>query len=115
MNLFRLPTIARIAAHIEGRQHEAAPAPTTGPINARDDIAIVGMAGRFHNAQTLAAFWQRLCDGEAFITHYSREALAASVDPELLDHPHYVRAGGYSTISIALTPISSAVRLRKRV
>ena len=48
IDLFRLPTIARIAAHIEGRQHEAAPAPTTGPINARDDIAIVGMAGRFH-------------------------------------------------------------------
>lgn len=52
------------------------------------------MAGRFPGAQTLAAFWQRLCDGEAFITHYSREALAASVDPELLDHPHYVRARG---------------------
>lgn len=50
IDLFRLPTIARIAAHIEGRQHEAAPAPTTGPINARDDIAIVGMAGRFPRA-----------------------------------------------------------------
>ncbi|CAI1711099.1 Linear gramicidin synthase subunit D [Serratia marcescens] len=94
IDLFRLPTIARIAAHIEGRQHEAAPAPTTGPINARDDIAIVGMAGRFPGAQTLAAFWQRLCDGEAFITHYSRDALAASVDSALLDHPHYVRAQG---------------------
>lgn len=58
------------------------------------EIAIVGMAGRFPGARTLDEFWRNLHDGVESIRFYSEEELlAAGVEPELLHHPHYVRAG----------------------
>lgn len=92
IDLFRLPTIASIAAYIDDHRPQEAPVPKSALINFQNDIAIVGMAGRFPGAKTLTAFWRRLYNGEEFITHYSRASLEASVAPELLDHPHYVRA-----------------------
>ncbi|HKH44737.1 MAG TPA: polyketide synthase, partial [Thermoanaerobaculia bacterium] len=58
-----------------------------------DQIAIVGMAGRFPRAETLDAFWRNLCDGVESIAAYSDEELrAAGVDPAFLADPAYVRA-----------------------
>ncbi len=56
-------------------------------------IAIVGMAGRFPRARTLAEFWQRLIGGEELVTFFSADELRASgVDPALLANPSYVPA-----------------------
>ncbi|HVR97270.1 MAG TPA: type I polyketide synthase, partial [Thermoanaerobaculia bacterium] len=58
-----------------------------------DQIAVVGMAGRFPKAETLEAFWRNLRDGVECISPLSEEELrAAGVHPAFLEDPTYVRA-----------------------
>src|SRR6266567_6743708 len=57
-------------------------------------LAIIGMAGRFPGAQSVAAFWQNVASGVKSIRFFSdEELLRAGVEPELLQHPNYVKAG----------------------
>jgi len=59
------------------------------------EIAIIGMAGRFPGAQNLDEFWQNLVNGvEAISTFSDEQVLAAGVDPALVANPYYVKAGG---------------------
>lgn len=59
-------------------------------------IAVVGLAVHVPGADDLDTFWRNLRDGVESIGHLDREEmLAAGVSGELLDHPRYVRAGGY--------------------
>jgi acyl transferase domain-containing protein len=59
------------------------------------EIAIIGMAGRFPGAQTLDEFWHNLVNGVESISTFSDEqVLAAGVDPALVASPYYVKAGG---------------------
>ncbi|HEY6320596.1 MAG TPA: amino acid adenylation domain-containing protein, partial [Thermoanaerobaculia bacterium] len=58
-------------------------------------IAIVGMAGRFPGARDVEELWQHLRDGVDCIYRFGdEELLAAGVEPALLRHPRYVKAGG---------------------
>jgi len=67
---------------------------TDGGEDLREQIAIVGMAGRFPGAESVSALWQNLCAGVEAITHYSDEELLANgVDPAELVNPAYVKAG----------------------
>ncbi|MEO7068152.1 MAG: amino acid adenylation domain-containing protein [Rhodanobacter sp.] len=59
-----------------------------------DGVAIVGMAGRFPDAESVAALWRNLLAGREGITHFSPEQLSPSVDAALRVHPRYVRARG---------------------
>ena len=70
------------------------PPPTRRPGEGEEDqIAVVGLAGRFPRAETLDDFWKNLCDGVASISFYSDEELrAAGVHPAFLEDPSYVRA-----------------------
>ncbi len=62
---------------------------------AREPIAIIGMAGRFPGADTLETFWRNLRDGVESIRFFSdAELTEAGVDPALLQDPHYVKAYG---------------------
>ncbi|GGJ52783.1 type I polyketide synthase [Deinococcus roseus] len=59
-------------------------------------IAIIGMAGRFPDAQNLSEFWQNLQEGRECIRTFSmEELLQAGVSQELLQDPNYVRARPY--------------------
>jgi acyl transferase domain-containing protein len=72
------------------------PAPDTAPGTAADsvkpdDIAIIGMAGRFPGADDVQAFWRNLVDGIESITVFPPEELRAQgVSEELLAHPGYI-------------------------
>ncbi|MCT7982348.1 acyltransferase domain-containing protein [Laspinema sp. A4] len=58
-------------------------------------IAIIGMAGRFPGAQTLDQFWDNLRNGVESISVFSEEELlAASLAPEQVQDPNYVKAKG---------------------
>src|SRR4051794_13687567 len=58
-------------------------------------IAIIGMAGRFPGANSVAEFWQNLCGGVESIEFASDEELiAAGIPLELFQKSDYVRAGG---------------------
>ncbi|MER6306840.1 amino acid adenylation domain-containing protein [Streptomyces sp. NPDC001657] len=97
-DMFAYPTIAALAAHLDGpRDGEARPdrAPATrGTAEpGGQDIAVIGMAGRFPDADTLEEYWRNLTAGHESVVRYSREELLAAGVPEAeLDQPGYVRA-----------------------
>lgn len=61
-----------------------------------DDIAIIGMSGRFPGARDLRAFWQNLRGGVDSIGHFSEEELIASglFPIEVIRHPDFIAAKG---------------------
>ncbi|AFZ30320.1 6-deoxyerythronolide-B synthase [Gloeocapsa sp. PCC 7428] len=59
-----------------------------------EEIAIIGISGRFPKAKNIAEFWQNLCDGVEAISQFSDEELvAAGVELSLLNNPNYIKAG----------------------
>ncbi|MGH3992465.1 MAG: beta-ketoacyl synthase N-terminal-like domain-containing protein, partial [Pseudonocardiaceae bacterium] len=59
------------------------------------EIAVIGMAGRFPGAADVEAFWRSLCDGTESITRFDRDELVAmGRDPAVVDHPRFVGAEG---------------------
>lgn len=60
-----------------------------------DEIAIIGMAGRFPGANDVEQFWQNLREGTESISFFSDQELKSEgIDPELIKHPNYVKAQG---------------------
>ncbi|MES1241663.1 MAG: amino acid adenylation domain-containing protein [Acidobacteriota bacterium] len=97
IDLFRHPTVAALAEHLEGAAATAAP-PWTAPPAARPlgrEIAIVGMTGRFPGASGVGELWRNLRDGVESIRVFTEEEMrAAGVSEELLADPFYIRAKG---------------------
>jgi len=61
-----------------------------------EQIAIIGMAGRFPGAKNLEEFWQNLKNGVESISFFSDEELIKSgISPQDLKNPNYVKAGGF--------------------
>ncbi|MFN6517004.1 MAG: SDR family NAD(P)-dependent oxidoreductase [Nostoc sp. CreGUA01] len=61
----------------------------------KDEIAIIGMAGRFPGANKVDSFWENLRDGVESISFFTDEELiSAGVEPSLLNDPNYVKASG---------------------
>ncbi|MDB6109200.1 MAG: amino acid adenylation protein [Pedosphaera sp.] len=60
----------------------------------REEIAVIGLAGRFPGAANVDEFWRNLCQGVEAIRSFTPEELAASgIDPSVLKDPAYVNAG----------------------
>src|ERR1700730_11077843 len=60
-----------------------------------NDIAVIGMGGRFPGARNLTEFWRNLRDGVESIPFLTDDELRlAGVDPETLSNPNYVKATG---------------------
>ncbi|HVR09570.1 MAG TPA: amino acid adenylation domain-containing protein, partial [Thermoanaerobaculia bacterium] len=104
LELFRHPTIRTLAAWLGGqaapRDRLAAlhPAPRrdlAAPDGSPEDVAIIGMVGRFPGAADLDALWRNLRGGVESISFFSEaELLAAGVAPAILADRRYVRARG---------------------
>lgn len=107
MALFEAPTVSALARHIVQNGgvaiEEEVETTQTSALEERrqrahqstgtQDIAIIGMAGRFPGADTLEQFWYNLRNGVESITFFSEEELAQAGVPEhLLKNPDYVRA-----------------------
>lgn len=59
-----------------------------------NEIAIVGMAGRFPGAEDVRRFWDNLCAGAESFTHFTdAELREAGVPADLIGDPRYVKAG----------------------
>ncbi|MBD6618574.1 SDR family NAD(P)-dependent oxidoreductase [Komarekiella sp. 'clone 1'] len=59
-----------------------------------DEIAIIGINGRFPGANNVDKFWENLRDGVESISHFTdEELLTAGIEPTLLNDPNYVKAG----------------------
>ncbi|WP_367579363.1 type I polyketide synthase [Nostoc sp. PCC 7107] len=60
-----------------------------------DEIAIIGMSGRFPGAKDIDIFWQNLCKGVESISFFSdAEVVSAGVNPAVINEPNYVKASG---------------------
>ncbi|MEO0683695.1 MAG: type I polyketide synthase, partial [Cyanobacteria bacterium J06649_11] len=58
-----------------------------------DEVAIIGMAGRFPGAKNVSEFWQNLCAGVESVRFFEEEELRShNIEDELLQHPDYVKA-----------------------
>ncbi|MEM9823762.1 MAG: beta-ketoacyl synthase N-terminal-like domain-containing protein, partial [Bacteroidota bacterium] len=67
---------------------------STAKIQQNNDIAIIGMSGRFPGAKNIAAFWQNLKSGTDVSRTFTAEELKVQgIDPNLLNHPDYVNRG----------------------
>ncbi|AKG21612.1 polyketide synthase [Calothrix sp. 336/3] len=61
----------------------------------KDEIAIIGMAGRFPGAKNVDIFWQNLRDGVESITFFTdEELLSAGIKLKSLNDPNYIKAFG---------------------
>ncbi|TCS39448.1 acyl transferase domain-containing protein [Paucimonas lemoignei] len=61
-----------------------------------NDIAIIGMAGRFPKAENVEQFWANLVSSTDCITRFSREELERmGVSQAALDDPNFVPAAGF--------------------
>ncbi|KFA87941.1 beta-ketoacyl synthase N-terminal-like domain-containing protein, partial [Archangium violaceum] len=101
--LFEHPTISDLAARMDSgnapapaprEQQETQAAERSGP----EDIAIIGMSGRFPGARSVDELWQNLRQGVESISRFSPEELEPlSGLPEGVfqwQHPQFVPAGG---------------------
>lgn len=99
-DLFSYPTLRSLSEHIDsaGRADAALPTavladavPTT---RTSQDIAIIGMSGRFPDAPDIDAYWKNLCEGVCSVRDWSDEVLReAGIPEELLSDPRYVKTG----------------------
>jgi amino acid adenylation domain-containing protein len=63
------------------------------PFECRDEIAVIGMAGRFPGARNVNEFWQNLTAGIESISFFSDEELKSlGLHPDALSSGTYVRA-----------------------
>lgn len=61
-----------------------------------NEIAIIGMAGRFPQADDIYEYWENIREGKECITVFTRQELEDSGIPvDMLDHENYVRAKGW--------------------
>ncbi|MCB0207972.1 MAG: SDR family NAD(P)-dependent oxidoreductase [Anaerolineae bacterium] len=58
-----------------------------------EQIAIVGLSGRFPGAPNIKQFWENLCAGVEARTSFTDEELALHLKPEVWQNPNYVKAG----------------------
>ncbi|MEO3778312.1 AMP-binding protein [Micromonospora sp. B11E3] len=103
VRLFENPTVAAQARLVDAppvaQRAPVGPAPTAPATAAReytgDEIAVVGLAGRFPDAPDVATFWWNLLAGvDAIHDHTHDELVALGIGPRLLADPRHVRAAG---------------------
>lgn len=93
--LFEYPTVRALVQHLLSEQTQPKNAPRQQTEKKQNDIAIIGMAGRFPGAQNIAEFWDNLVNGVDSITHFTDTQLeAAGIDRETLRQTDYVKARG---------------------
>lgn len=87
-------------SELPDREPHAGAAPAAEPSSypgdgTGEEIAVVGMAGRFPGAASVDALWWNLCAGVDAIHDYDEgELRALGIGPGLLADPRHVRAGG---------------------
>lgn len=92
VKLYQYPTIRTLAAHIDGK--------TVVKKNAKvlkgdsDEVAVIGMAGRFPGAETIQEFWKLLVEGKETIHFFEENELDETIPEAIIKQPTYVKARG---------------------
>lgn len=96
--LYQFPTISGMAEFL---QQSHAPAETRPAFARRDssaqDVAVIGLAGRFPGADTIEEFWEVLKQGKETIRFFTTAELDASIPDTVKNSPDYIAARGIIT------------------
>ncbi len=101
MDVFKYPTINSLGEFIKNKKSDNNDVRGEEEIKkpqikfGNRDVAVIGMAGRFPEAENIEEFWENLKSSKECITFFSKDELEeAGVDAELLENSNYVRAQG---------------------
>lgn len=99
MDLFKYSTIHDLANHILGKEEKRDKKPSSNLVKTTklqsQDIAIIGMSGRFPGAKDIPTFWNNLVQGKEGISFFSDEELTEyGIDEETLAQSNYIKAKG---------------------
>lgn len=99
--LFQYPTVASLSNYLIDNVEEKIagtggwPGNNNAVAKETNDLAIIGMSGRFPGAENIKEYWENLCHGIESIHFFSDdELIEAGVDANLIKNPHYVKAIG---------------------
>ncbi|MFD0798521.1 amino acid adenylation domain-containing protein [Maribacter chungangensis] len=94
--LYQFPTIAEISSYLEPTKKAKSrkTVKKSGTSKLSNDVAVIGMAGRFPGANTIQELWEVLKEGRETISFFSKEELDASIPESLRNDPLYVKARG---------------------
>src|SRR5690606_17511725 len=91
VDLFSYPTVKSFAEFLSDKKEM--PEIKARKEISKDDIAVIGMAGRFPGAADIDRFWKNLAEGRESVHFFSdTELREAGVSEELLQNPRYVKA-----------------------
>jgi acyl transferase domain-containing protein len=95
IKLYQHPTISELSRFLEpNKDIKLKSSRSNKKTNASQDVAIIGMAGRFPGANSIQELWDVLRDGKETISFFTPEELDASISETLRKDPLYVRARG---------------------
>ena len=101
VDLFTYTTIRSLSMYLEGKQTNDSSEPEVSEESkkiskeiSKEEIAVIGMAGRFPGANTIKRFYENIRDGRECVSFFTKEELEGEVDSRLLESELYVRAKG---------------------
>lgn len=95
VDLFTYTTIRSLSSYLDGEtQNEVQEVVVQKTEERSEDIAVIGMSGRFPGAKTLERFYENIKDGRECISFFTREELEDVVPANQLENEHYVKAKG---------------------
>lgn len=92
VKLYRYPRIKDLAAFLDGKAESGEI--KTGPEEARADVAIIGMSGRFPGADSIDEFLDLLKNGRETTTFFADNQLDVHLSPATRNNRDYVKARG---------------------
>ncbi|CCG98717.1 amino acid adenylation domain protein [Fibrella aestuarina BUZ 2] len=95
--LYQYPTVAGLATYLSGQgatPQKQSRQPTAARRAESGDVAIIGMAGRFPGADSVADLWDVLAEGRETVTFFTPEQIDSSIPVAVRTNPGYVRARG---------------------
>ena len=95
IKLYQHPTISELSRFLEpNKDIKLKSSRSNKKTNSSQDVAIIGMAGRFPGANSIQELWNVLRDGKETISFFTPEELDTSISETLRKDPLYVSARG---------------------
>ena len=98
-DLFDYPSINALASYLASDYGASSECTDEQQVKVADidnsgDMAIIGMSGRFPDAENIDVFWDNIKSAKESISHFSdQQLLDAGISAELLSDPEYVKSG----------------------
>jgi amino acid adenylation domain-containing protein len=94
IKLYQYPTISELSRFLKPNKDVKVKFEADTKSNVSQDIAIIGMAGRFPGANSIQELWDVLREGRETISFFTQEELDVSISETRRKDPLYVKARG---------------------